>query len=299
MNELLEALAREAGKTLAPPEVRALVEEARAHLEEDIQARLEMGLDRRAAEREAIQTFGQVRAVAEDLKRREPRAGLAFLMGAGGMALLFGTLLNVSMGMVLGALSLVVFSGLFAAILWGSFHARRPQWVSVVALFVLTMGVSSLVASFTKSTAQGIAYRRSELPHRLADVRGWAKSYRRDLARYDDDEAHFDRGEPTSMPGIVPRPNDPNFDRWARAAMADRRVRLFRAMEANRREEASLLVAIDRPWWRQLPYAPATVSGEIWPSFATLLTVHLFAWSFGAAWRADRRRRRQPPKSAV
>ncbi len=301
LERFLERLGEEAEKSLSVSETATLVADARAHLEDDIQARLELGATLEGAEREAIRAFGSAEVLGTEIKRREPKAELAFSFGAVGMAVFFGTLLNVSLDAVFGSLSFLVFSGLSAAILWGSFLARRPQILTLVALFVATLGVSSIVASFTIRTTDEtrVPYRKSQIPGQLAQMRGWTFGHERDLAHFTDDYDRFLRGGPTSIPNIAARPDDPKFNRWAKAALLDRIERVSEALTRDRRTESELEEAAARPWWRQSPYAPASVFQEIWPSFLGLGAVHLIVWGFGVAWRADRKRRRLPPRSAV
>ena len=68
LNRYLEELAASAGRELSSVETQALVAETHAHLEDSIQARLELGLTPEEAEREAIAAFGARREIIAGLE---------------------------------------------------------------------------------------------------------------------------------------------------------------------------------------------------------------------------------------
>ena len=67
LERYLEELAASAGRELSAIETQALVAETRAHLEDSIQARLELGLTLEEAEREAVVSFGQASKVGIEI----------------------------------------------------------------------------------------------------------------------------------------------------------------------------------------------------------------------------------------
>ncbi|RYG24791.1 hypothetical protein EON82_09430 [bacterium] len=77
--EFLRLLADEAGKCLPPIEVELLKEEMRAHLEESIQARLELGASLGEAERQALAEFGTAASIGEEARRRDAKIDRGFL----------------------------------------------------------------------------------------------------------------------------------------------------------------------------------------------------------------------------
>ena len=80
LETFLSQLAEEAKKGLDAESAASLVEETRGHLEESIEARLELGAEPERAEREAIQAFGEARrmtreVIAEAARPRESQRG--------------------------------------------------------------------------------------------------------------------------------------------------------------------------------------------------------------------------------
>lgn len=131
----LDRLAQEAGKSLPPQEVESLVAEAREHLEDAIQARLELRMSFQEAEAEAIAAFGLSRQVVEaSLPRSAPRLRIGlFASGyalAGLYTLFSWRFMDYYPDSVEALFAAWLVLGLaFAAV---AFHARRPASAPVV-----------------------------------------------------------------------------------------------------------------------------------------------------------------------
>lgn len=79
VTRFLDRFAAEAGKSLPPIDVEILREEMRAHLEESIQARLELGASEEEAERQALAEFGSAKQIGTESRRQESTVDRGFL----------------------------------------------------------------------------------------------------------------------------------------------------------------------------------------------------------------------------
>lgn len=139
LERFLRRLEDEVDKTLSPSEVEALIAETREHLNDSIQARLELGYAMDEAEREAVAAFGGARSVAQAVSRESARPGerarVRLLASAYGLFIV---------GLVAGPpfqrWSETLYHAIFvlgwlavAAFAIASFRARRPAPVRIVA----------------------------------------------------------------------------------------------------------------------------------------------------------------------
>lgn len=147
---LLTELADEAQRSLPHVEATALVAEARDHLEDDVQARLELGATPEEAERQAVAAFGEVRAVAGTIVQRvEGRLKSARVGWLGGFYLLLMLYSwAVCRHLDAGRLADAPF-GALVGFAWVSFRIRHPAPILVVA--------GGLVVATILATAMGIA----------------------------------------------------------------------------------------------------------------------------------------------
>ena len=135
----LRDLEAESGRRLSENEVVALVAEVREHLEESIQARLELGMSPEDAERESIAAFGAAPRVAEDVVQvsAAPRATAKVRLLAAAYALFIVALVA---GPPVQRWSETAYHGIFvlgwltvALFALASFRSRRPNPVRVVS----------------------------------------------------------------------------------------------------------------------------------------------------------------------
>jgi hypothetical protein len=294
--EFLEALRAELRPHLGASALKERLLETEAHLNDAIVARRELGMSDAEAEEEAIAAFGVPRLIGRELRRPEASAQGQFLFGSVGIVLFFGCLTGVSLNGFWGMASIIALLALHGAFLAGSFRGRRPQFAPVTALFVATLGFSSLEASRTHASVvregSALHHRRSEIPELIASRQSAIDAQAKSLVRFRSEYARFLKGETnTSLPGIVLRASDPSFNRFADDALLKRIVVATNDIQRNRQSLADLTEAATRPWWRELPYAPGTVFQEVWPGFVSYAFVHLFAWFVGVVWRTSKQRR--------
>ena len=164
IERFLDQLASEAGKTRPPHEVAELVAEVREHLEDSIQARVELGRLPEDATKEALSSFGDARAVASaEARRRETTRNVARLRWLGA----FYAALALYSGVVLarfdvGILSFAPF-GLLLGFACASFRARRPAPVPVVVGgLLITITLASLMV-ITTGQERSVGARLSDL----------------------------------------------------------------------------------------------------------------------------------------
>lgn len=79
VNRFLDRFSDEAGKSLPPIDVEILRDEMRAHLEESIQARLELGASPEEAERQALAEFGSPKQIGTQTRRQDGKIDREFL----------------------------------------------------------------------------------------------------------------------------------------------------------------------------------------------------------------------------
>lgn len=137
--KFLDGFGQELRKSLSDSEVEALVSEARNHLEDSIQARLELGASLAEAEAQALAAFGEAHQVREEVRRREPSASVAsrlYVMGTGYLVAALFILISYRLydrfpnaGLWFFQLLVIVALG-FAGC---SFRARRPAPIPILA----------------------------------------------------------------------------------------------------------------------------------------------------------------------
>ena len=153
LERYLEELAASAGRELSAFETRALVAETRAHLEDSIQARLELGLTLEQAEREAVAAFGSprriVRAVVVPDLARSVRLRLRWLVLF--YVALAAYSVTVLMNRDIGLASFAMISVPLVGIAYGSFRSRRPAPVAIL--------IVGLAATFTLNSMFALAIR--------------------------------------------------------------------------------------------------------------------------------------------
>ena len=173
----LERLARETGRSLPASEADALVAEARDHLEASIQARLELGDEPEAAERNAIAAFGKPKDVVGRMAAINRARFHPFFLGcttASALGAAFAVLASPTLGSRFVTVAWLVFSVMFGGFVKSS-EARRP-WTSVlVAVAVFWAAFTAICAAWLRDfTLEGWASPRQTGPVDLIHAALWA-----------------------------------------------------------------------------------------------------------------------------
>lgn len=148
LEAFLHRLAEEAGKELDAETAAALVAETRGHLEESIQARLELGIEPERAEREAIQAFGEAQrtargVAAEAARPRESKRGK--VLAAAYALFIVGVVIGPDFMRLSPALYYAVYGLAWILVLaFGvlAFRSRRPAPRRVLSIgLIATLGL--------------------------------------------------------------------------------------------------------------------------------------------------------------
>ena len=149
----LDDLAAKMAKSLPPDEAAGLVAEARQHLEDSFQARVELGSSREEAEREALRAFGDARTVTSASTRGVEASRYAARLRWLGWFYAALALYSVAalLRLDIGIVSLAPLGPLLG-FAFASFRARRPAPVPIV---VGGFSVSAVLATlFGLATGQ-------------------------------------------------------------------------------------------------------------------------------------------------
>jgi hypothetical protein len=91
---LVVELERQAKDRLSDEDTRELVREVEAHIDAAVRARVDLGMELEAAEKEAVEAFGEPKRIVDEIARADrPKAGFIFQHGctaSGGPLLLAG-----------------------------------------------------------------------------------------------------------------------------------------------------------------------------------------------------------------
>lgn len=305
----LDRLEQEARHALPPDEARALVFEARDHLEHSIQARLELGATPEEAEAEAIAAFGTAQAVGDEAKWREPRIDRRFLLSCLVVLLFWGWVGTIQSLPDWMAIPFVLIAGaVHVAFVVASLYARRIQAIALGAILVpLWLGWSTKqAADHVYANLRGGLYRTDRL--RLADEirsqRAWADQIGSEaetlLAGH---EAFLKNGSTLSPSRSVSYTEDGKLRLFRRASRTEAEAywdeaagaaarRSHERSAANLRRRAQVLEdAGNAPWWPHVPSEMVfTITGEVGAIFTTYGALHLAGWFAG--WALRRRKGR-------
>ena len=299
VDAVLQTLAQEAGKTLSVHEVEGLVAEAREHLEESIQARVELGATAEEAEREAILAFGAAERVGREAAPRGPLVDRRFALWAL-CAVAYWLIFAprswpdwVAFPLLLLGLALHV--GFWLALA----RARRPQWVAFAAIF------GTLWLAFSVPSALDRAeFIRDNIAGGLARNRAWHALLDRKERSFGEKYARFavglDDRSPSRVATFEPDGTLKLFERPDRATAAVQWSQGLRSATMGLHYERAELAQSDArqawlartPWYGLLPEEMGRLfvrSGGCVGAF--YLGTHFFAWVFG--WALRRRRPRQ------
>ena len=313
LEAFLQRLADEAGKGLSASESEALVTESRAHLEDSIQARLELGQSFEEAQREAIAAFGSTKALADAVRLCEPKIDRPLAFASLGILASFTLLCRDGANeflVLVATLSLVVAHVVF---LTSAFQARRFP----IRTAVLLSGALWLSASLIDSTVRGTDlqslrfdfygsdYRRAEIPSRIRSLEARIQAERRqaealvmNYARYARAETGFAPGASQSGQGWTNLRSAPSAavadERW-RTAMTSGMQGIYAEIAAEEATAYELSEAEIRPWWMELPYAMARNIVATVLALAGYSVLYSAVWMVGRMLRETRLRRRRPP----
>jgi hypothetical protein len=155
----LDRFVVEAGKTLPPVEVEMLVEEMRMHLEDSIQARLELGATPIEAERQALAVFGAAGSIGEEARRREPMVDRNFL-GASVAVVAFwvGAYFSAPLSDAMKDLMMLCFIGLHVFFVAFAAKTRRFQTKALAGVLGSAWTLWALKGALGDSMLPGEAY---------------------------------------------------------------------------------------------------------------------------------------------
>jgi len=311
LDAYLQELERSARRELSESEAGALVAEAREHLAESIQSRLELGMSPEEAEREAVAVFGTAHAIGQETRRRESRIDRPFLFSCLAVVAFWGFVGSLRAALPEWATPLFAIAavGIHAAFIVTSVYARRLQAVTLaLVLGPLWLGWATFQAAThvvgpTPYSDDDYRTHREWVPDEIRNDRAWAAQIRRQRRRLARDHARFlrDGGDlsPSRQASFTPAGELRLFRRsdhakaatlW-NAALENARItdeQAARTIEAN---AAALEAAARAPWWPQIPKEMVYALGESVGPFAVVYDViHVTAWLTGAFLRRRRSR---------
>lgn len=303
----LDELERELSCSMSSSEVQACLTEARAHLEDSVQARLEMGESREEAEVAAVAAFGRIVDMREEVRRRRGAIDRPFVTVTIGFVLFYLYLRSsASTFLSLPTLAIVLFlHGMFAVT---SVRAHRPQWKAFVALAcVLWVGMAASRTGsevFVGHSYPGQTVQRS----RVADeVRQTEKSLDEVWDRASllgGEHANFlagvsglspreGRTVPMGIRDLAPSPSRTEGERrWNVALRYLKMVTLSDAARFGTRWTA-LQEAAQRPWSKDfvLQLLPEEEKVALMQGLGGYAAAHVLLWTLGAAIRRRKTRR--------
>ena len=306
----LRQLADEAGKSLPAADVQALVAEARDHLDDSIQARLELGLTAEEAEWEAIAAFGTARRVGREVARQEPWVDRRFLAAVVGLVLVvLGTIhspAHVSDGVACAFGALIILA--HVALVVASVYPRRFQ-VATLAFVYFSLGLGYSIQQAETQVyvpTPGGVYRisRAFLPHRVADSRASIDDLLRHAQTLREGYAEFRRNDSIRSPSpsggtaadkplrLYPRAARAEAEANWRSAIGkgDEYVRTAIPMieDGIRRLKA----AAHAPWWLAIPFEIGHTVTEFGGFALAYTSLYAIAWLSGGLIRRRNRRRK-------
>ena len=307
LERYLEEFAASAGRELSTGETQALVAETRAHLEDSIQARLELGVTPEEAEREALAAFGEARRIGQEVRRREPLIDRRFLLVALTSVVYWAWF---GYGRSFPGWAFVPLVGtafaLHGAYLLASLKARRPQLLTLLLIFVplwIAISAPNTVGDLVVPFPGGERVVEPFFIGTPQRHRAFATSIR---TRHQNLWTAYDRfvqGEIQGSPGRFSARFDarnapllaPHRDGAARWRVALERSASDLSVARNNELLAATIERGGSSHWRALPYEMAKTFRQTgWPLASTYFGMHLFGWSFGVLLRRRKASRRPP-----
>jgi hypothetical protein len=289
--------------------------EAKGHLEESIQARLELGDTPEEAERQAVAAFGRAERIGDEVRSHESRIDRRFLL-AFLSVIVFWAVMGVGRSfpdwMLIPMLALL--AGVHIAFALTSAWVRRIQWRTFAILLLPCLLLRAIPDAKTYVTVEAPWGATRTLRATLAETaRDNRKRWRKELDQIAGLQSAYGRFvagkidlSPSRIPSYHPDGTPKLYFRESRAAAASLwRVSLGNANRVQQTEgEASrwsenLENAIGRLWIAEIPFSLIEVfKAEGWGPLLAYGSIHVWGLAFGAVWRRFRARR-QPPQAIV
>lgn len=307
----LEELNVELRKSLPTIEASDLVQEAKAHLEDSIQARLELGATREEAERAALAAFGEAHRVGEEVRKREPKFDRGFTVTFLAMAAFaFWAVNQGQMGKIWFAW-LALYAALHIAFVVKSLRVQRPQLL-IFAVVLLPLWLGNAIVRSTQETTVffsdsvgGSRIVRAEAAQR---VRHFEESAAKYVSRSDELLAAYTRYVKGESDLALKRGS--LYDSKGNLLLRSQQNRTLGEADWNHRLGLTLRMnslsgqrhwenarriqaASERPWWAELPYqlGPAFDRTGVLQILGMYGGGHILLWAVGVRSRRPKTRR--------
>lgn len=301
-HEFLCRLEADLAKNLPALEAATFAAEARNHLEDSIQARLELGATPEEAEREALIAFGKTADVVQESRPREPWIDRRFL-GAALAVVAYWAFFGGGRSFPdwVAAPMLALFAVVHGGYLFAGSRTRRFQGATL-ALVLLPLWVGlSVIKAQGQVAIDGPSgpqlWSRGTLRQDAADHRRFANTLRTKYQTLLHENARYRSGEIATCPSRTP-----GFDEAGRLllyahgpALANERWKdalrhgadaANRVAPNNDRLAERLEAAVDAPSWSAVPLAAVAVfKASGWPVASAYVGMYAWAWTLGFALR--------------
>lgn len=214
VDQFLDEIALEAAKRLTTDQGHRLLDEVKAHLDEELRARLEFGMEEAEAARQAILTFGSPQKVVNEVAKVHPRdEGVWF-----SRSFLFGccvaTLVAASFPYLPGSNDStndwIGVSAFVASLLFGgwlgllSWRARKLQFPALAILFTVCTVVPTLFNAYTKVYFSDPydSLTRPDAVREVTALRGQGRVVAQELATFRKNYQQFQVADLNLMPRI-------------------------------------------------------------------------------------------------